>query len=72
MCSPEVLKIELNVTKEMLIKKGYSNPLIDRVFKTEINRLNYIKPYCPENCLVLWILPYAGKNRLRLKETSRS
>ena len=56
----------------MLIKKGYSNPLIDRVFKTEINRLNYVKPYCPENCLVLWILPYAGKNRLRLKETSRS
>ena len=33
LCSPEVFEIELNVIKEMLIKDGYPNPLIDRVFK---------------------------------------
>ena len=38
-CSLEVFEIELNVLKEMLIKNGYPNPLIDKVFKTEINRL---------------------------------
>ena len=34
----------------MLLNNGYPNPLIDRVFKTEINRLNCIKPYGPEKC----------------------
>ena len=53
----------------MLIKNVYPNLLIDRVFKTEINRLNYTKSYGPEKCPVLLILPYAGENRLRLKET---
>ena len=33
---PEVFEIEFNVIKEMLIKNGYRNPLIDRVLKTEI------------------------------------
>ena len=36
----------------MLIKKGYPNLLIDKVFKTESNRLKYIKPYGPEKCPV--------------------
>ena len=48
--SPEVFEIELNVIKEVLIKNGCRNPLIDRVFKTEINRLNYIKRCGPEKC----------------------
>ena len=42
-CSSEIFEIELNVIKELLIKNGYPNPLTDRVFKTEISRLNYIK-----------------------------
>ena len=46
----------------MLVKNGYPNPLGDRVFKTEINRLNYLKPYDPEKYPVLLILPYAGEN----------
>ena len=44
----------------MLIKNGYPNPMIDKVFKTESNRLKYIKPYCREKCPVLLILPYVG------------
>ena len=58
--------------KEMLLKNRYPNFLIDKVSKIEINRLNYIKPYGPEKCPVIFILPYAGENRLRLKETSRN
>ena len=52
-CSPEVFQIELNVIKELLLMKGYPGPLIDKVFKTETNRLNHIKPYKPEKCPVL-------------------
>ena len=44
----------------MLIKNGYPNPLIDKVFRTELNRQKYIKPYGPEKCPVLLILPYVG------------
>ena len=59
-CSPEVFQIELKAIKDMLIKNGYPNPLIDKVFKTELNRLEYIKPYGSEICLVLLILHYVG------------
>ena len=51
--SLEVFQSELNVIKQMLVKNEYPNPLIDRVFKTEINRLNYINLYGPEICTVL-------------------
>ena len=44
----------------MLIKNGYPNPLIDNVFRTELNRPKYIKPYGPEKCSVLLILLYIG------------
>ena len=40
--------------------KIYPNPLIDKVFKTESNRLKYIKPYGPKKYPVLLILPYVG------------
>ena len=60
-CSPEVFQNELKVIKELLIKNGYPNPLIDRVFKTELRRLKYTKPYGPEKCPVLLILPYVGE-----------
>ena len=46
--------------KHLLLKKGYPNPLIDKVFKTESNRLKYTKPHGPEKCPVLLILPYVG------------
>ena len=59
-CSPEVFQNELKVIKDLLIKNGYAKPLIDKVFKTESNRLKYIKPYGPEKCPVLLILPYVG------------
>ena len=59
--SPEVFQFELNVIKELLLKNGYPGPLFDKVFKIETNRLNHIKPYGPEKCLVLFILPFVGK-----------
>ena len=43
------------------MKNEYPGPLIDKVFKTETNTLNYIKPYGPEKCPVLLILPYVGE-----------
>ena len=46
------------VIKDMLIKNGYPNPLINKVFKTDLNRLKYIKG--PEKFPVLLILPYIG------------
>ena len=46
--------------KRNVIKSRYTYPLIDRAFKTEINRLNHFKPYGPKKCPVLLILPYAG------------
>ena len=49
----------------MLMKNVY--PLIDRVFKTDINRLNYIKPYGPEKCPVLLIATYAGEKSTLVK-----
>ena len=51
----------------MLIKNGYPNPLIDKVLRTELNRLQYIKPYCPEKCPVLLILPYVGLKSNKIK-----
>ena len=68
-CSPEVFQNELKVIKDLLIKNGYPIPLIDKVFKIESNRLKYIKPYGPEKCPVLLILPYVGINRNKLKKT---
>ena len=52
----------------MLIKKEYPNPLIDRVFKFEFFRLNCIKPYGPEKCLILLILLYAGVKLTQIDE----
>ena len=69
---PEVFEIELNVIKEMLIKNGYPNPLIDKVFKTEISRLNYIKPFGPEKCPVLLIFPYAGENSTQIERNIKN
>ena len=66
--SPEVFEIELNVIKEVLIKNGCRNPLIDRVFKTELNKLNYIKPYGHEKCLLIFILPYASEKLTQIEE----
>ena len=57
----EIFEIQLNVIKEMLIKNCYPNPLIEKVSKTEINKLIYIKHYCPEKCPVLLILPHTSK-----------
>ena len=51
----------------MLKQNGYPNPLIDRVFKTEIKRLNYIKPYGPENCQVFLILPNSGEKSTQIE-----
>ena len=51
---------KLKVVKDLLIKNGYHNLLIDKVFKTKSNRLKYIKPYGPEKCPVLLILRYVG------------
>ena len=39
----------------------------NKVFRTELNRLNYIKSYGPEKCPVLLILLYVGVNRTKLK-----
>ena len=44
----------------MVIKNRYPNPLIDRVFKTEIHKLICTKSYGPEKSPVLFILCYAG------------
>ena len=59
-CSPEVFQNELKVIKDLLINNGYSNPLTDKVFITNSNRLKYIKPYGPRKYPVLLILPYVG------------
>ena len=37
-CSSEAFEIELDAIKQMLIKKGYPSPLIDRYLKIEIKR----------------------------------
>ena len=50
----------------MLVKNGYRNPLIDRAFKTEINRLNYINPYGPEKYPVSLIFPYADEKSTQI------
>ena len=50
-------------------KNGQANPLIDRVFKTEINRLNYTKAYGPEKCPVLLILPYVGEKLTQIERS---
>ena len=52
----------------MLLKNGYLNPFIDKVFKTENSRLNYINPYFPEKFLALIILPYASKKLTQIKK----
>ena len=49
------------------MKNGYPGPLIDKVFKTEINRLDHIKPYGPEKCPVLLILPYVGQKSTQIE-----
>ena len=56
----------------MLIKNRYPNPLINKVYKTESNRLKYIKPYGPKKCPVMLILPYVGvKSKLVEIDISR-
>ena len=67
-CSPEVFQNKLKVIKDLLIKNGYPNPLIDNVFKIELNRLKYIKPYGPEKCPVLLIFPYVGVKSKQVKK----
>ena len=66
-CSSEVFQNELIVIKELLLKNGYPGPLIDKVFKTETNRLDYIKPYGPEKCPVVLILPYVGEKSTQIE-----
>ena len=41
--------------------------MIDKVFKRETNRLNYIKPYRPEKCPVLLSLPYVGEKSTQIE-----
>ena len=41
--------------------------MIDKVFQTETNRLNYIKLYGPEKCPVLLILPYVGEKSTQIE-----
>ena len=42
--------------------------MIDRGFKSVINRLNYIKPYGPEKYPVLLVLPYAGEKSTQIEK----
>ena len=41
--------------------------MIDKVFRTELNRLKYIKLYGPEKCPILLILPYVGVKSNQIK-----
>ena len=36
----------------MVVKKEYFNPLIDKIFKTKIDKLDHINLYGPEKCPV--------------------
>ena len=58
----------------MLIKKEYPRPnaSIDKVFKTELNRLKHIKPYGLEKCPVLIILPYVGVKPNQIKRDKKN
>ena len=69
LCSEEMFQTELNVIKDLLINNGYPNPLVEKVFKTEINRLKYIKPYGPDKCPVLLILPYVGVKSTQIENS---
>ena len=51
----------------MVIKNRYPNPLIDRVFKTEIHKLICTKSYGPEKSPVLFILSYAGEKLTQIE-----
>jgi len=42
--------------------------LIDKICKTETNKLNNIKPYGPEKCPVLLILPYVGEKSTQIEK----
>ena len=70
-CSSEAFEIELNAIKQMLIKKGYPSPLINRYLKIEIKRWNDIKPYGPEKCQVILVLSYAGKKSNQIKKKKK-
>ena len=45
--------------------------MIDRYFKAEFNRLNYIKLYGPEKCPVLLIFSHAGEKSTQIKRNTK-
>ena len=49
-CFPELLQNELNKIKDVFIKNGYPESLINRVIKLN-NESCSDKPYGPENCI---------------------
>ena len=53
------------------MKNEYPGPLNDKVFKTETNRLNHIKPYGPEKCPVLLILPYVDEKSTQIERNTK-
>ena len=59
-CSPELLQKEMNKIKDVFIKNGYPESLINRVIKLH-NESCSEKPYGPEKLHVVLKLPYAGK-----------
>ena len=59
-CSPELLQKEMSKIKDVFIKNGYPESLINRVIKLHNENCSE-KPYGPEKLHVVLKLPYAGK-----------